>query len=74
MNRESAAFAWLILAAAVTLYVVAYDLWAWKTGHRLMTTQFRMWLHETVAGPLVFALWAGIFVGLTFHFVVTAKK
>lgn len=74
VNRESAALAWAVLAVAVTLYVVAYDLWAHYSGHKMMTTQFRDWLHEAVAGPIIAAVWVGIFVGLTFHFLVRASK
>jgi len=54
----------------VTAYVTAYDVWAWKTGHRMMTTQFQDWLHQEVAGPIII----GLFVGLTFHFLVRAAR
>lgn len=74
ISEESAALAWLVLFVLVNVYWIVYDLWAVRTGHRMMTTQFRDWLHETVAGPLLAALWVGIFVGFTFHFLYKARK
>lgn len=74
VNRESAAFAWLVLFVLVNAYWIAYDLWAGATGHRAMTTQFRMWLHETLAGPLIAGVWVGVFVAFTYHFLVRGKS
>jgi hypothetical protein len=74
VGRDSALLAWLVLVAAIAAYVAVYDVWAWKTGHRMMTTQFRLWLHQTVAGPIVMGLWAGVFVALSFHFLVKGKS
>ena len=73
VNRESAAVAWAVLIALITAYVVAYDLWAYYSDHKMMTTQFRDWLHETVAGPIIAGLWIGAFVALSFHFLVKGK-
>jgi hypothetical protein len=74
LSRESGAFAWLVLVVLVTAYVTAYDVWAYMSGHRMMTTQFRDWLHETVAGPIIAGLWIGVFVALTFHFLVKGRS
>ena len=74
LNRESAAFAWFGLAILVNAYWIGYDLWAHYTGHKAMTTQFRLWLHETVVGPIIAGLWVGVFVAFTFHFVVRVRK
>lgn len=74
LNRESAALAWLVLFVLVNAYWISYDVWAHSTGHRMMTTQFRDWLHETVAGPLIAGLWVGIFVAFTFHFLYKAHR
>lgn len=74
-GRESAAFAWLVLLVAIFLYVLVYDLWAYThPPHRMMTTQFRLWLTEPFAGPVVLGCWGGIFLALTFHFIVRATE
>src|SRR5258708_3264317 len=62
-----ASWAWLILTAAVVLFVAGFDLWAHYTGHKLMTTQFRLWLGVPVTGPFIFAVWVAVFAGLTYH-------
>lgn len=62
-----AAWAWLVIILAVVLYVVAFDLWAHFSGHRMMTTQFRLWLFDPVTGPFIFAAWIAVFSGLTYH-------
>ena len=74
VGRNSALLAWLILVTAIAAYVAIYDVWAYKTGHRMMTTQFRDWLHQEVAGPVVMGLWGGVFIALTFHFLVSASR
>lgn len=74
ISRESAALAWLVLLVAVNVYWIAYDLWAGATGHKAMTTQFRDWLHETIAGPVIAGLWIGLFVAFTFHFLVRGRN
>lgn len=73
INRESGALAWAVLVAFITVYVAVYDVWAWKSGHLMMTTQFRRWLHETVAGPVIAGLWIGVFVALSYHFLVKGR-
>ena len=73
-SKDSAVLAWIVLIVLITSYVAAYDVWAWRSGHRMMTTQVRVWLTETVAGPLIAGLWVGVFVALTFHFVIRARK
>lgn len=74
LGHDSALLAWLALIVIIAAYVTTYDLWAYKTGHRMMTTQFRLWLHQAVAGPVVMGLWGGVFLALTFHFLVSASK
>lgn len=64
---NSAALAWLVLLFNITAYVVAYDVWAYRTGHLMMTTQFRVWLSGPVSGPIVMGLWVGLWIGLTAH-------
>jgi hypothetical protein len=70
VSKDSAALAWLGILTLIFLYVLAYDLWAHYSKHLTMTAQFRNWLGDPIAGPVIFALYVGIFVGLTFHFVV----
>ena len=74
VSRESAVLAWLGLFVLVNAYWVVYDLWAHSTGHLMMTTQVRRWVHETVAGPGIAGLWVGIFIAFSYHFLVTSKK
>ena len=74
VSSESALLAWVGIAVLIFCYVFAYDLWAYKTGHKMMTTQFRDWLTEPVAGPVIAAVWVAVFVGLTFHFLVKSAK
>jgi len=62
-----AAWAWLIIVSMIVIYVVCFDVWAAKTGHKLMTTQFRLWLFDPVTGPFIAAGWIGAWVGLTYH-------
>lgn len=73
-DKDSAVIAWVVLAVGIFLYVFSYDYWAYKTKHLMMTTQFRNWLHEEVAGPIVMGIWGGTFIGLTWHFVVSVAK
>lgn len=70
MGTDSAIFAWIGIILLIFFYVLGYDLWAHFTGHLTMTGQFREWLHNAVAGPIIFALWIAIPVGLTYHFLV----
>jgi len=73
VSADSALLAWVGLVTVIVCYVVAYDVWAWRSGHRMMTTQFRDWLAQPVAGPIVMGLWGGVFIALTFHFLVRAR-
>lgn len=68
-----AAWAWLTLAITVTLFVVAFDLWAHFTGHQQMTDQMRVWIGNHTTGPFIVGGWAAIFVGLMWHFLVKGK-
>lgn len=63
----SAALAWLMLLLGIITYVACYDVWAFHTGHLMMTTQFRLWLSDPVIGPITVGLWIGTWVGLTAH-------
>lgn len=72
-TSTSAVLAWAGIALVIFVYVLIYDLWAHYTGHRTMTGQFQDWLTHPIAGPVIAALWVGVFVGLTFHFLVKAK-
>lgn len=73
ISQDSALLAWIGITLMIAGYVTAYDVWSYKTGHKMMTTQFREWLHGTVSGPLIAAIWGGVFIGLTFHFLVRGK-
>ena len=73
INRESAAFAWLVLFIGINIYWIGYDLWAHHTGHKLMTTQFRDWLHETVAGPLIMGVCGFVVFAFFYHMLVKAS-
>lgn len=70
MSSTSAVLAWVGILVFIFLYVLAYDLWAHFSGHRTMTGQFRSWLHDPIMGPIIAGVWIGLFVGLTFHFIV----
>ncbi len=63
----SAAWAWLVLAVFVIVYVVVFDLHAHFSGTATMSGQFRAWLFNPVIGPFIAGGWAGVFVGLTYH-------
>lgn len=73
VSGDSATLAWAGILVFIICYVVAYDLWAHYSGHRTMTGQFRVWLTEPLAGPIIAGLWIGLFVGLTFHFLVRGR-
>jgi hypothetical protein len=73
ISSDSALLAWIGIAIVIVLYVVGYDLWAGFTNHRTMTAQFRVWLGGPVAGPIIFALWIAVPVGLTYHFLVRGR-
>jgi hypothetical protein len=62
-----AAWAWLILTAAIVIFVAGFDIWAARTRHQMMTTQFRAWLFDPVTGPFFAGGWTGVFAGLTYH-------
>ena len=66
-HDHHAAWAWLILIVAIVIFVVIFDVWASITHHKLMTTQFRLWLGDPVIGPFIFAAWVAVFAGLTYH-------
>jgi hypothetical protein len=70
MHMPTAALAWAGILVLIFLYVLGFDLWAHYTNHLTMTAQFRRWLHEPIAGPIIFALWIAIPIGLTYHFLV----
>lgn len=63
----SAAWAWLILAVFVIAYVAVFDVHAYLAHTATMSGQFRAWLFNPSVGPFAFAIWVGIFTGLTFH-------
>ena len=63
----SPAWAWLVLAVAVTLFVVVFDVHATLTHSQTMSGQFRAWLFNPVIGPFIAGGWVGVFTGLTFH-------
>lgn len=71
VNGDSAVAAWSVLAVLVFLYVFFYDWWAIVTKHRTMTNEFRVALHDPIAGPVIAGLWVALFVGLTFHFLIS---
>ena len=70
----SAALAWLVLLLSIIVYVVIYDVWAFRSGHLMMTTQFRNWLSDPVAGPITVGLWLGIWGGLTAHLFLRSGR
>ena len=72
-DGDSATLAWIGIALFLFLYVLAYDLWAHYTGHLTMTDQFRHWLQGPITGPVIFALWIAVPVGLTYHFIIKGK-
>lgn len=74
MDGDSAVFAWIGILVVIFLYVLCYDLWAHYTNHLTMTSQFQKWLREPIMGPVIFALWIALPVGITYHFLVKAKS
>ena len=74
VSRESAAFAWLILFIGINVYWISYDIWAHYTGHKAMTTQFRDWLQEPLAGPLIMGVCGFVVFAFFFHMLVKAAK
>lgn len=73
MGEDSALIAWIGIVLLIFFYVLGYDLWAHYTQHLTMTEQFRRWLKESVAGPIIFALWIAVPIGLTYHFLIHNK-
>ena len=67
---NAAAWAWLILLLSIVAFVAAFDLWAHFTGHKMMTTQFRLWLFNPVTGPFVVGGFVGIYAGLWAHWLI----
>lgn len=74
LNRESASFAWLVLFVLINVYWISYDLWAGRTGHFSMTHQMRDWLHEQLAGPLIFGLLTFVVGAFFYHMLVRASQ
>lgn len=74
VSPTSAVLAWVVLVVIIAVYVVAFDVWASKTAHRTMSNQFGHWLTETIAGPIILGIWAGVFVALSFHFAMEAIR
>lgn len=70
----SASIAWLILLLGIISYVAVYDIWAYKTSHLMMTTQFRLWLSDPVIGPITIGLWVGTWIGLTAHLFLRSGR
>jgi hypothetical protein len=66
-GQWSASWAWLILTFAVVLYVVVFDVHAYFAHGKTMSGQFHDWIVNPTIGPIIFGVWFGIFVGLTFH-------
>ena len=66
-GKMSPAIAWLVLSIIVILFVVGYDLSAYLTHTETMSGQFHDWLFSKYVGPFIAGIWAGIFVGLTYH-------
>lgn len=72
-DPDSAAWSWLILALLVLAYVVAYDLWAWRSGNLTLSRQMTRWIFDPVVGPFIVAAWVAVFVGLMWHFLVRPR-
>jgi len=62
-----AAYAWLALLGGVAVFVIVFDLWAYHSHHKMMTTQFRLWLLSPIVGPFIVAFWVGALAGLSDH-------
>jgi hypothetical protein len=63
----SAAWAWLILTIGVVIYVVVFDVHAYFKHGETMSGQFHDWVFNPTIGPIIFGVWVGLFVALTFH-------
>ena len=61
------AWAWAILAAIIIVFVVIFDVHAAMAHTETMSGRFRDWLFNPSIGPFAFAIWVGVFTGLTFH-------
>lgn len=73
VSRDSALLAWVGITALIAAYVVAYDWWALDTNHKTMTQGVRDTLLSAWGGPIIAGLWLGVFVALTFHFLVNGR-
>lgn len=60
---------WSILTVVVIVFVVLFDLHAYFVHGRTLSGQFHAWLINPTIGPIMFGVWFGIFVGLTFHWL-----
>jgi hypothetical protein len=69
----SPAWAWGILAAAVTVYVAIFDVHAAIAHTETMTGRMRDWLADPVIGPFAFAFWLALFGGWMYHLFLRAR-
>lgn len=69
----SAALAWAVLVVGIVSYVAAFDIYAHIHHHTMMTGQFRDWLFDPITGPFIAAGWAGLFIGLTYHWFLRRR-
>lgn len=75
MNKDSAAWAWLILVVLINAYWILYDFaYAKRTKNLTMTAQFQRWLHEPVAGPLIFGATVFVVGAFMYHMLVKAAS
>lgn len=55
--------------AATFGVVIAYDLWAARTGHPTMSRTLGYYLHKPILGPIFAGAWAG----LAYHLLVEER-
>lgn len=72
---EGADYAWTGLASLVMAYWMVYDfLLAPRFGWPSMSGRMRFYLHQTVLGPVIFALLVAIPAAFLYHIFQTFAK
>ena len=58
---------WLVLLVIVNATWIAMDVYLYKSGHEMLTTEFKEGLKNPVGGPLLAFATAGTFAAFVWH-------
>lgn len=65
---------WAALILFIFLFVLVSDLWLYRHGHEMMTTEFKEGIKNRVWGPVLTGLFFGAQIGLAFHFYYSGRQ